>query len=125
MASETAQHALNERSAFLPDQGALPVVSSPGGALEPLLRPAATPGDTVRPGLRASLGRTLEREAARGTGFVSIPVLFGAGAAVYFLSERDPSIVLILALLFVALAIGMMAAHAGAARRVINRPREL
>jgi competence protein ComEC len=46
---------------------------------------------------RTGLSRAAEAELARGTGFVLLPVFFGAGALVYFTLAREPHVFPILA----------------------------
>ncbi len=102
MATETTAHEGGEPLAFGRDArlAATPRIQSPAAAatvhksdFDRFSGPAAR--------LRAALGRALAQESERGTGFVVIPVVFGAGAAVNFALPRDPAV---LPIVFVAAA---------------------
>lgn len=69
--------------------------------------------------LRLSLPGMLEEEAAHGHGFLFVPVLVGAGAAVWFSLPATPPFWSLLAAFFICVMLAVATRHASGALRVL------
>ncbi len=100
VADTTTADAGGERLAFAPAEDEGPDAYRPGG------EQFGRTGAATRPrpprslqswlaSMRDAITRDLAVESERGTGFLLIPVLFGAGAATNFALDHDPSMLLL------------------------------
>ena len=136
MVAETTAHAVEERLAFAPGEGmpGFPVrdgktalLADPTGVSvsEPAARPWAGNGSVLGSALapvlavRRAVLPAMVAEWERGTGFLLLPVFFGAGAATNFALADEPSAPA-LAMIAVLSAAGMFAAARRAAPRLLS-----